>query len=139
MNKFYSSFIILFLTSTLFLNATTSLSSNSELIKIVKQQQYLAKKISKYYGDFQADKRNIKKKELMKKSIKSFHSNHLKLIKNRNNTQVINQKLTKVDKIWKIADKLSQTQKHDKMLNTAMNDISGEMEELKKLYTKITK
>jgi len=139
MNKFYSSFIILFLTSTLFVHATTSHSGNSELIKIVKQQQYLAKKVSKYYVDFQADKDNPKKKQLMKKSIKSFHTNHLKLIKNRNNTQVINQKLTKVDKIWKIAHKLSQTQKHDKMLKTAMNDISGEMKELQKLYNQTRK
>lgn len=135
MNKLYTSIIILFLTSTLFTNASTSNSNSSELISIVKQQQHLAKKVSKYYIAFQADQKNFTKKNKMKNTISTFNKNHLKLIKHRNNTKIINQKLTKIDKIWKIAHKLSETKRHSQMLITAMNDISGKMEELRKLYT----
>ncbi len=134
MNKICTTIVILFLTSTLFANASTSNSKNSELVSIVKQQQDLAKKVSKYYVAFQADQKNFKKKQKMKNSIHNFNQNHLKLIKHRSNTKLINQKLTKVDKIWKIAHKLSETKKHSVMLITAMNDISGKMKELHKLY-----
>lgn len=131
MNKVYTTIIILFLTSTLFANAS---SKNSELVNIVKQQQALAKKVTKYYVALQADLKNFKKKEKMKNSIDSFNINHLKLIKHSKSSKLINQKLSKVDKIWKIAHKLSETKKHSKMLITAMNDISGKMKELRKLY-----
>jgi chromosome condensin MukBEF ATPase and DNA-binding subunit MukB len=134
MNKVYITITILFLTSTLFANASTSNSTSSELVTIVKQQQALAKQVSKYYVDFQADQKNFKKKQKMKNTIYNFNKNHLKLIKHRSNTKLINQKLTKVDKIWKIAHKLSETKKHSAMLKTAMNDISGKMKELRKLY-----
>ena len=134
MNKVYTTIIILFLTSTLFANANTS--KNSELVTIVKQQQDLAKKVSKYYVALQSDLKNFKKKEKMKNSIYNFNKNHLRLIGHRNNTKLIKKKLNKVDKIWKIAYKLSETKKHSKMLITAMDDISGEMKELRKLYKK---
>jgi hypothetical protein len=137
MNKLYTTILILFLTSTLFAN--TSNSKNSELVSIVQQQQDLAKKVSKYYVAFQADQKNFKKEEKMKNSIHHFNKNHLKLIKHRNNTKLINQKLTKVDEIWKIAHKLSETKKHSAMLITAMNDISGKMKELRTLYKKTSK
>ena len=133
MNRLYTTIVILFLTSTLFANAS---SQNLELVTIVKQQQELAKKVSKYYIALQADLKNFKKKEKMKNTIHTFNKNHLKLIKHRNNTKLIKQKLTKVDKIWKIAHKLSENKKHSKMLITAMNDISGKMKELRKLYNK---
>ena len=136
MNKIYTTIVILFLTSTLFANANTSNSKHSELVTIVKQQQDLAEKVLKYYVALQADLKSFKKKEKMKNSIYNFNKNHLKLIKHRNNSKLIKQKLTKVDKIWKIATKLSETKKHSKMLITAMNDISGEMKELRKLYNK---
>ena len=136
MNKIYTTIVILFLTSTLFANANTSNSKHSELVTIVKQQQDLAEKVLKYYVALQADLKSFKKKEKMKNSIYNFNQNHLKLIKHRNNSKLIKQKLTKVDKIWKIAYKLSETKKHSKMLITAMNDISGEMKELRKLYNK---
>jgi hypothetical protein len=136
MTKVYATIVILFLTSTLFANANTSNSKNLELVTIVKQQQDLAKKVSKYYVALQADLKNFKKKEKMKNSIYNFNKNHLKLIKHRNNTKLIKQRLTKVDKIWKIASKLSESKKHSDMLTTAMNDISGEMKELRKLYNK---
>ena len=136
MNKVYETIVILFLTSTLFANANTSNSKTSELVTIVKQQQDLAKKVSKYYVALQADLKNSKKKEKMKNSIYNFNKNHLRLIKHRDNTTLINQKLNKVGKIWKIAYKLSENKKHSTMLITAMNDISGEMKELRKLYNK---
>ncbi len=136
MIKIYTTIIILFLTSTLFANANTSNSNKVDPITIVKQQQALAKKVSKYYVDYQADQKNIKKKQKMKNSIYNFHKNHLKLIKHKNNSKLIKEKLTKVDKIWKIAYKLSETKKHSTMLITAMDDISGKMEELGKLYQK---
>lgn len=139
MNKLHTIIIILFLTSTLFANTNTSHSNNSELVNLVKQQQNLAKKVSKYYVALQADHKNFKKKEKMKNSIHHFNKNHLKLIKHKSNTKLISQKLTKVDKIWKIAHKLSETKKHSAMLITAMNDISGKMKELRKLYKKTSK
>lgn len=138
MNRF--NIILILLTSTIFiLNASTSHHNNSELIKLVQEQQYLAKKVSKQYIDLQDDFNNIEKKEMMKRSIQSFHQNHMKLIKHRSNTKLINQKLTKIDQIWKIAYKLSETEKHNAMLMTAMDDISNKMQELQKLYSKVTK
>ena len=136
MNRLYSAIVILFLTSTLFANAN---SKKSELVIIVKQQQDLAQKVSKYYVALQSDLKNFQKKEKMKNSIKNFNKNHLKLITHSNNTKLINQKLIKVDKIWKIAHKLSETKKHSNMLITAMNDISGKMKELHTLYNKTSK
>jgi len=132
--------ILILLTSTLIiLDASTSHHNDSELIKLVQQQQYLAKKVSKQYIDLQNDFNNLEKKEIMKKSIESFHQNHMKLLKHRNNTKLINQKLTKIDKIWKIAYKLSETEKHNAMLMTAMDDIINKMQELQKLYSKVSK
>lgn len=116
------------------MSASTSNTIRSELITIVKQQQYLAKKISKNYVAFQADQKNSQKKENMQNSIQHFNDNHLKLIQYKNNTKLINEKLSKVDKIWKIAHKLSQTKKHSVMIITAMNDISTKMKELHDLY-----
>jgi predicted patatin/cPLA2 family phospholipase len=138
MNRF--NIILILLTSTfIILNASTSHYNNSELIKLVQQQQYLAKKVSKQYIDLQSDLTNIEKKEMMKRSIQIFHQNHMKLINHRSNTKLINQKLTKVDQIWKIAYKLSETEKHNTMLMTAMDDISYKMQELQKLYSKVSK
>ena len=136
MNKIYLTIIMFFLTSTLFVKANTSHSKNLDFFSIVKQQQDLAKKVSKHYLAFQADTKDFKKKEKMKNCLYNFNKNHLKLIKYRNNTKLIQEKLTKVDKIWKIAYKLSETKKHSVMLITAMNDISGKMKELHKLYNK---
>ncbi|CAA6824936.1 MAG: Unknown protein [uncultured Sulfurovum sp.] len=139
MQKLYISITVLFLTFTLFANASTSNTMTSELMMIVKQQQYLAKKVSDDYIAFQADQKNANKKMKMKKSIQSFNKNHLKLITNKNNTKMINQKLTKVDKIWKIAHKLSETKKHSVMLVTSMDDIGLKMKELRSLYQKTSK
>jgi DNA transposition AAA+ family ATPase len=105
----------------------------------VQEQQYLAKKVSKQYIDLQDDFNNVEKKEMLKRSIQSFHQNHMKLIKHRSNTKLIHQKLTKIDKIWNIAYKLSETEKHNAMLMTAMDDISNKMQELEKLYSKVSK
>jgi len=134
MHRLYTTIIMVFLTSTLLVNASTSHSQNLELITIVKQQQKLAKNVSKLYRDFQADQKNIAKKKKMKNTINSFDRNHLKLIKSRSNTKLIQQKLTKIGEIWKIAHDLSKTKKHSDMLKTTMNDISGKMEEIGKLY-----
>lgn len=134
MHRLYTTIIMVFLTSTLLVNASTSHSQNSELITIVKQQQKLAKNVLKLYRDFQADQKNIAKKKKMKNTINSFDRNHLKLIKSRSNTKLIQQKLTKIGEIWKIAHDLSKTKKHSDMLKTTMNDISGKMEEVRKLY-----
>jgi chloramphenicol O-acetyltransferase len=136
MNKIYTTIVILFLTSTLFANAKTVKSHSSELVSIVKQQQTLAENVSKYYLAFQADSKNFKKKEKMKNTLYNFNKNHLKLIKHRNNTKLITQKLTTVGKIWKIAYKLSENKKHSAMLIASMTDISGKMKELRKLYNK---
>ena len=133
MKKVYATIVILFLTSTLFANAS---SKNSELVTIVKQQQELAKKVSKYYKELQSDLKNRKKQEKMKNSINTFNKNHLKLIKQRSNTKLIKQKLTKVDKLWKTAHKLSQNHKQSDMLKATMDDIFGRMKELRKLYNK---
>ena len=138
MNKIYTTIVILFLTSTLFANTNIPDSKHSELITIVKQQQDLAEKVLKYYVALQADLKSFKKKEKMKNCLYNFNKNHLKLIKYRNNTKLIQEKLTKVDKIWKIAYKLSETKEHSKMLITTMKDISREMKELYKLYKKST-
>ncbi|CAA6822646.1 MAG: Unknown protein [uncultured Sulfurovum sp.] len=139
MHKFYKSIAILFFTSTLFSNASTSNTINSELVNMVKEQQYLAKKISNDYVAFEADQDNPKKKEKMQNSIQHFNQNHLKLIEYKNNTKLIDEKLSKVDKIWQIAHKLSQTKKHSVMIVTTMDDISIKMQELRTLYSKMSK
>jgi len=136
MYKSYITIIMMFLTPTLFTQASTSHSKNSELITIVKQQQRLAKNVSTLYIAFHANQKEIDKKEKMKKSIQDFNANHLKLIKNRSNTKAINEKLTEIGRIWKIAHNLSETKKHDHMLLTTINDVSQKIDELQKLYEK---
>lgn len=134
MYRLYTTIIISFLTSTLFANASISHSQYTELVSIVKQQQFLAKKVSKYYVDFQTDQSNPHTKAKMKQSIQHFNLNHQKLINNKNNTQLINKKLTKVDEIWEIAHNLSETKKLSSLVVTSMNDINRKMKELSQLY-----
>lgn len=139
MQRLYTIIIILFSIFTLFANATTSATMTSKVMIIVKQQQYLAKKIAKDYSAFEADQKNAKKKMNLQKSIQIFNKNHHKLMTNKNNTKLINKKLTKVAAIWKIAYNLSQNKNHKKMLVVSMDDISSRMEELSNLYQKISK
>lgn len=132
MNKL--TIIIILIFSTSFIYAKSNIVT-PELLNIVKQQQELAKNVSKYYVEFQKNDQHAEKK--MTNTIYLFNSNHQKLISRKDNSNLIKNKLTTIDKIWKIAYKLSKTQKHSAMLLTAMNDIEGKILELRKLYLNI--
>ena len=134
MTKLYTTIIIMFLTSTLFVKGSTSYVTDSQPLTLIKQQQDLANNVYKFYVDFEADPKNMDKKEKMKLNIQNFHSNHLKLVNNSSNTNLINKKLTKVGEIWEIAHKLSETKKHSSMLLTTINDLNIKIEELSNLY-----
>ncbi|CAA6811356.1 MAG: Unknown protein [uncultured Sulfurovum sp.] len=136
MNKLYTITVVLFLTSTLFVNASTYDQKRSELINLVSKQLSLAKKVSSNYVNFQNDLKNNQKRQIMLTSIQDFHSNHLKLIQNRNHTKPIKSHLDEVDRIWIIAHELSKEKKHPKMITSTMNDIHKELQEIRKLYKK---
>lgn len=135
MFRLSTTIIILFLTSTLFANASIAHSQYTKVSNIVKQQQYLAQQILKDYVSFQKDRKNIQKRNKMRKSIQLFSSNQKKLITNKKNTQLINQKLIKVNEFWDVAYNLAEKEELSKLVTQSMQRISKKMKEVSKLYS----
>ena len=136
MNKFYTTIIIVFLTSSLFANASITHPKSSELITIVKEQLSLAKRVSTDYIAFQSDHRSSKKKKKMKISINQFNRNHLKLLKSKSHTRLTKQKLTQVSELWYVAHNLSEIKGLNQVIISSMQKITGKMKELDKFYNK---
>ncbi|CAA6810122.1 MAG: Unknown protein [uncultured Sulfurovum sp.] len=134
MYRLYTTIVILFFTSTLFANASISHSQYTELTNIVKQQQFLAKNILEEYINFQADQKSHPKKVKMQTSIQNFNTNHKKLINNKNNTKIINDKLAKVSARWKVVNNLSETKELPSFVIASMKNINKKLKELSKLY-----
>lgn len=132
MNKFYTKIVILFLTSTLFINASTSNLNHSKISILVQQQQYLAKEIPKDY-------KNSNTKKKMHNNISKFDKNHLQLLQYKKNTKLINQKLKEISKVWGITKDLTKSKELPKIIQSAMGDISKIMKEVRTLYKKISK
>lgn len=139
MNKLFKTLTIVFLTSTLYVQGSTSSTSNIEPLKILNQQQSLAKHIHKLYLTFEKKPKSTATQDKIQNNIQSFHNNHIKLVSYKENTKEINQKLTKVGKTWTLTHKLTERAEQSKMLVSMMKDLNKELEELHILYKKISK
>lgn len=76
--------------------------------KIVGQsgkQRMLAQRIAKYYIAYQAGIKDKNTVDQMKAAVAEFAKSHAALMANQANTPEINEKLHKVDRLWKIVNK----------------------------------
>lgn len=139
MNRLFTTIIVVFLTSTLYAKGSTSSATNLEPLKILNEQQYLSKHMSKLYLAFEANPKNTETQDQIKNDIQSFHNNHIKLVAYKKNTKKINEKLTKIGKTWTLTHQLTEISEQQKMFFSMVEDLNKELKELRTLYKQISK
>jgi len=75
------------------------------IIGVVSQQRMLSQRIAKYYIAYQLGIKDKNSVSSMHETVKQFNDNLKILMKNSSNTPQINQKLTKINKLWRIVYK----------------------------------
>ncbi len=121
------------------------LSSNKAKSKIVAKsgkQRMLAQRIAKYYVAYQIGIKDKNSIDQMKATVKEFAKNHKELMSYKNNTQLINQKLADVDKLWNIVYKFYLNIQKGGLpfiVFKSTDDITKKMDEITKLYASSAK
>ncbi len=121
-----------------------SSSKHKESVIIAKagKQRMLSQRIAKYYIAYQSGIKDDNTVNQMKESVKEFKQNHDFLMKNVTNTSAINQKLNKIDKLWKIVNKFYLSIEKGGLpfiVFTTTDDITSKMNEITKLYVELYK
>jgi hypothetical protein len=112
----------------------------SRVIATAGKERMLAQRIAKYYIAYQAGIKDKNTVDQMKAAVKEFDENLKFLMKNKDNTASINQKLAKVDKLWKIVYKFYLNIEKGGLpfiVFTTTDDITKLMDEVTKLYVKL--
>lgn len=112
----------------------------SQLVDKSGKQRMLAQRIAKYYIAYQAGINDKNTVDQMKSAVKEFQENHAFLMQNPTNTAEINQKLQKIDKLWKIVYKFYLGIERGGLpfiVFTTTDDITKKMDEVTHLYTKL--
>ena len=114
----------------------------SEIVAKAGKQRMLSQRIAKYYIAYQAGIKDKNTVEQMHAAVKEFSENHQTLMKNKDNTATINQKLAKVDKLWKVVYKFYLNIEKGGLpfiVFTTTDDITKKMDEITKLYVQLYK
>ena len=111
-----------------------------EVIEKSNQQQILAEKIAAYCKVLQSNKKDKALKQKIKVAIKTFTTNHKKLMNNKQNSKIISKKLKEVDKLWKTAYPIyGGTRFNNAIVFNSTTRISKKMKEVYTLYMAIKK
>jgi len=114
----------------------------SKIIATAGKQRMLAQRIAKYYIAYQAGIKDKNTIDQMKAAVLEFDKNLKMLMQNKDNTATINQKLAKVDHLWKIVYKFYLNIEKGGLpfiVYTTTNDITKEMDVVTKLYVELYK
>jgi len=114
----------------------------SEIIATSGKQRMLAQRIAKYYIAYQSGINDKNTVDQMKEAVVLFTNNHKTLMANSTNTTSINQKLNKINKLWKIVYKFYLNIEKGGLpfiVYTTTDDITKKMDEITKLYVEIYK
>ncbi len=113
---------------------------DSEIVAKSGKQRMLAQRIAKYYIAYQAGIKDKNTVDQMKAAVKEFSENHSTLMKNKDNTATINEKLAKVDRLWKIVYKFYLNIEKGGLpfiVFTTTDDITKMMDSITKLYVQL--
>ena len=114
----------------------------SKVVATAGKQRMLAQRIAKYYIAYQAGIKDKNTIDQMKAAVSEFEQNLKSLMQNKDNTATINQKLAKVDRLWKIVYKFYLNIEKGGLpfiVYTTTNDITKEMDTITKLYVELYK
>jgi hypothetical protein len=114
----------------------------SEIVAKAGKQRMLSQRIAKYYIAYQSGIKDKNTVDQMKEAVQMFTENHNALMANATNTTTINQKLNKINKLWKIVYKFYLGIEKGGLpfiVFTTTDDITGKMDEITKLYVELYK
>ncbi len=114
----------------------------SEIVAKSGKQRMLAQRIAKYYIAYQSGINDKNTVDQMKEAVKLFTENHNFLMANATNTTTINQKLNKINKLWKIVYKFYLSIEKGGLpfiVFTTTDDITHKMNDITKLYVELYK
>jgi hypothetical protein len=114
----------------------------SEIVAKSGKQRMLAQRIAKYYIAYQSGIKDKNTVTQMKEAVVLFTENHHALMAIANNTTTINQKLNKINKLWKIVYKFYLNIEKGGLpfiVYTTTDDITKKMDEITKLYVELEK
>jgi len=114
----------------------------SNIVAKSGKQRMLAQRIAKYYIAYQSGITDKNTATQMQEAVVLFTQNHNDLIANATNTTTINQKLNKINKLWKIVYKFYLNIEKGGLpfiVFTTTDDITKKMDEITKLYVELYK
>jgi hypothetical protein len=114
----------------------------SRIVAISGKQRMLAQRIAKYYIAYQAGIKDKNTVDQMDAAVAEFSKDHKILMENKDNTATINQKLAKVDKLWKVVYKFYLNIEKGGLpfiVFTTTDDITRQMDVITKLYVELYK
>ncbi len=116
--------------------------NESKMVELSARQRMLAQRIAKYYIAYQSGIKDKNTVVQMNEAVSMFASTHETLLQNKLNTPKINQKLNKIDRLWKIVYKFYL--KIEKgglplIVFKTTGDITKLMTETTKLYVELYK
>jgi len=123
------------------LTNTLQIKESSIVAKSGKQRM-LAQRIAKYYIAYQSGIKDKNTVDQMNAAVKEFSDNHKTLMEYKDNTATINQKLAKVDKLWKVVYKFYLNIEKGGLpfiVFTTTDDITRQMDVITKLYVELYK
>jgi nitrate/nitrite-specific signal transduction histidine kinase len=119
--------------------ASSSETEKSKLINTAAMQGMLAQRIAKYYIAYQLGIKDKNTINQMNTAVEEFTKNHKILLANKTNTDEINTKLKKVDRLWQVVYKFYldiQMGGLPLIVFNTSDDITDSMDEIASLYVK---
>jgi len=113
-----------------------------KIVEIASKQRMLAQRIAKYYIAYQSGIRDKNTVQQMKRAVSSFTKLQKGLLKIDINSPQINQKLNKIDRLWKIVYKFYLNIEKGGLpliVFSTTNEISKEMDKIINLYIDLYK
>jgi hypothetical protein len=112
----------------------------SKIVAKSERQRMLAQLIAKYYIAYQIGIKDKNIIDQMKKTVEDFSKIHKMLMENKDNTATINEKLSKVDKLWKVVYKFYLNIGKGGLpfiVFTSTDDITKMMDDITNLYVEL--
>ena len=111
-----------------------------EAMEKSNQQQILAEKIATYCKALQLNKNDVALKKKIQVTIKTFATNHKKLMENKQNSKIISKKLKEVDSLWKSVYHIYEDKRFvDSIVFNSTTRISKKMKDISSLYMAMKK